>query len=41
MHSRAMMEHDVTEALPIAAGPEWAIPFGVGLGVEMVEDAPL
>lgn len=35
----AMMEFDITEALPIATGPEWGIPAGPGLGVEVVEDA--
>ena len=35
----AMMEDDIlTELLPIASGPKWGVPEGVGLGVEVDED---
>jgi glucarate dehydratase len=36
----AMIEHDVVrERLPLRDGPRWGVPHGVGLGVEVDEDA--
>jgi L-alanine-DL-glutamate epimerase-like enolase superfamily enzyme len=35
-----MIEHDVVrERLPVRDGPRWGVPDGVGLGVEIDEDA--
>ena len=34
-----MMEDDVlTAPLPIATGPDWGVPQGIGLGVEVDEN---
>ena len=34
------MEHDIVrERLPISDGPRWGVPGGVGLGIEVDEDA--
>ena len=34
-----MMTGDIVrDALPIASGPDWGVPLGVGLGVEVNED---
>jgi hypothetical protein len=35
----AHMRGDVTEPLPIAAGPDWGVPLEPGLGVKIDSDA--